>query len=258
MPELAEVEIVRQQLAAAWQQQPLQHLEIRDEKLAHLQQEQIPLLQTPVQQVLRHGKRLGVVLPDGVLTIHLRMTGSLVTGDNPRARLVLVVGEQPWSFVDSRRFGTVTVQTVEDWRQGLGPDLWDPASLPTWEAYSSSRAVKAVMLDQHIVAGVGNYMADESLWRAKIYPLQPWSTLSNEQRHDLWQATTDISRMMAQHGGVSLRDYRQTDGSSGSGQLLLECYGRKQQPCVRCGTLLCWRQVAGRGTTWCPVCQPAN
>jgi formamidopyrimidine-DNA glycosylase len=251
MPELAEVEITRRQLLPLVGQQLLA-VDIIDPKLAGADQPVTAVL----DDVCRVGKRLGFVIGELCLSCHLRMTGKLLLGAQPQARALLRFDTATVSFVDSRRFGTLVWVNRAHFADGLGPDLLDPASDQCWSAVvRSHRAIKAVLLDQTVIAGIGNYMVDEALWRSRIHPAQSVTEVGQERWQAAVSAARDVAGQALAAGGVSVRDYLQPSGASGQAQLQLECYGRAGQGCIRCHTTLAKTVVGGRGTTWCPDCQ---
>lgn len=147
-------------------------------------------------------------------------------------------------------------------RDGHGEDLFALTEVRARETAPSAlatsrRAAKALLLDQSIVAGIGNYLADEALWEQAIAPTRPARELEVEAWARLIGSARAVAEGALRLGGVSVRDYVRVDGSEGEGQVLLRCYGRAGQPCLRCGTKLAKSKVAGRGTTSCPRCQRA-
>jgi formamidopyrimidine-DNA glycosylase len=164
-------------------------------------------------------------------------------------------------FRDVRRFGRIAVVARGDHRSlptlaGSGPeplgDDFTPESLHR-ALGRSRRAVKTQLLSQRPVAGVGNIYADEALWLAGIDPTA--RSVSRPRAVALHAAIREVIAAGIRHGGTTLRDYVDADGSSGSNQHHLRCYGRAGEPCERCGELLRRRVVDARGTTWCPRCQ---
>jgi formamidopyrimidine-DNA glycosylase len=115
--------------------------------------------------------------------------------------------------------------------------------------------VKAAILDQRTVAGVGNIYADEALWRARIHPLTPAERLEPDEVKALYKGIRDSLRAGIRRQGSTLRDYRLPDGSEGGAQKEFKVYGRGGEPCDRCGTPIDKIRVAGRGTWYCPRCQ---
>ena len=115
--------------------------------------------------------------------------------------------------------------------------------------------IKAALLDQRTVAGVGNIYADEALWRAGVHPLTPAANLTPEEAKAVHSAVRAVLNAGIRRQGSTLRDYRLPDGSSGTAQDRFKVYGRAGSPCTRCGTPIDKIRVAGRGTWYCPTCQ---
>ena len=222
-----------------------------------------------VISVDRRGKYLMLPLDDGRrLVIHLGMTGQ-VRVDNPagaadpydRAWWNLDDGGR-LALRDVRRFGRVAVLGDDlsplPTLASLGREPFDPDLTPEilWKALrSSTQRVKTQMLAQRVVAGVGNIYADEALWRARLHPGA--RTVSRPAAQRLLTAIREVLSEGIEHGGTTLRDYRAVDGSTGTNQHHLDCYGRAGQPCPRCSATLRRSVVDGRGTTHCPTCQRA-
>lgn len=213
----------------------------------------------------RRGKYLQVLLDDDrELVVHLGVTGQLHWEREPvdHVRVTLSTTAGRLWFRDPRRFGRMAVVSRGSYTDfptlaRLGPDPLDPGFDPEEAARALSvgtSPVKARLLDQRALAGVGNYLCDESLWRAKLNPAD--RQVSVEHARTLVAAVVKVMAESLAHGGVSTRDYRHLDGSSGGFAPHLVCYGRAGQPCHRCGVLYVKGTVAGRGTTWCPQCQP--
>jgi len=115
--------------------------------------------------------------------------------------------------------------------------------------------VKAVLLDQTVIAGLGNIYADESLALARINPARPAASLCRDEVSRLFQAINAVIREAIQHRGTTFRDYRDGENRKGSHQEHLRVYGRRGLPCLECGSLIERTEVAGRGTHFCPRCQ---
>jgi formamidopyrimidine-DNA glycosylase len=258
MPEIAEVEIIRQGLNDLCGSK-LKEVQVFDDKLSSF------LASAPIGRrltsTMRHGKRLGLVFDEEiVVSLHLRMTGSLLLEKDPRSRLNFIFGKGIISFVDPRRFGTVEVGDKEHFSDGLGLDLFalNPSTYSPILAQKLQRSTlpaKAVLLDQTRIAGIGNYLADEALWSASISPLSPAKNLEAKDWQKLLLAARRVARAALKAGGASFSDYRKADGTKGQMQTLLKAYGRGGQPCLFCGKNLIKVRVAGRGTTYCPDCQ---
>lgn len=261
MPEIAEIETLRLGLERLVGARLLQ-AEILDQNLSDFPAEAVCGL--TVSSTRRHGKLVGLELSNGdVLAFHMRMTGNLLFADSPAARLKLRFqmsdsSELVLSFTDPRRWGTAELIAAAAFSGTMGPDLWDDTfdgELLAARAGRSKRPVKTSLLDQAMLAGVGNYLADEALWQAQLHPQQPASSLEPADWVSLLAAVRDRADAALLRGGASFSDYRQVDGSQGTMQEAMRCYGRDGQPCLRCQTALEKTSVGGRGTTFCPSCQ---
>ena len=270
MPELPEVETIRRQLAPEIEGRRLERMRILDARWCE------PAPPDEVAQAVegrrierldRRGKWLICELADEVhLIMHLRMTGNLLLvppGETERrflrVRMDLDDGRH-LLFCDARRFGTGIVllgaHAVEDWFAGrvgiepLGPDFTAEAL----RAMASGRRapVKAFLLAQERVAGVGNIYADEALWRAKIHPLRPVGTLKRPQLEALRTAVIEVLHAGIAAQGATIDDYRDASGAEGAFQDEFRAYGREGEPCPRCGARIRKIRAAGRGTYFCP------
>jgi formamidopyrimidine-DNA glycosylase len=219
----------------------------------------------------RHGKQLAIEGERAVVLVHLGMTGQLVIASTPpqpdrhiHAVWSLVgVRETPvaslW-FRDPRRFGGLwTFASMSVLRQRwarLGPDaLGVPDDALPDALAGSRRAIKAVLLDQAVLAGVGNIYADEALFRAGIRPTKPAARLTLAQSNCLTESLRQILAESIESGGSTLRDYRDAAGQAGSFQSRHRVYGRGGEPCLVCGTRLTRTTIAQRTTVYCRRCQ---
>jgi formamidopyrimidine-DNA glycosylase len=222
-----------------------------------------------VEALARRGKYLIWELEDDVhLLMHLRMTGTLLL-DPPapprhaRVRFGLSGGRE-LIFDDPRRFGTGELALGRPAREAffasrLGLEPFSPGftSAHLYALTRASRApVKAFLLDQRKVAGVGNIYADEALFRARIHPLRPASKLSRDQLAELRDAVVRTLELGIDHGGSTIDDFRHADGVEGSFQNEFLVHTRRGEPCVRCGREIVKFVAAGRGTYACESCQP--
>ena len=142
--------------------------------------------------------------------------------------------------------------------QKLGPEpTTSQFSLENFQEKLSrtQRAIKAVILDQHIVAGVGNIYADESLFRAQINPMKPANQLNKGETARLREAIITVIANAVEAGGTTIRTYKNTLGEAGKFQVALNVYGKTNEACPRCGTPIEKTKVAQRGTHYCPKCQ---
>jgi formamidopyrimidine-DNA glycosylase len=204
------------------------------------------------------------------LVVHLGMSGRLAleTAGVPRAEhthLVLTFADQrEVRFVDPRRFGGLRAGPLEMLRDAeplcaLGPEPlargFDADVLRT-RAAKSRRVIRDVLLDQRVVAGVGNIYALEALFEAGVHPLRPADRLAREDWIRLAAALEAVLRQGVRNGGTTLRDYRDATGRRGRNQNTLAVYGRGGQPCARCGTILEAFVHGNRGGVVCPRDQP--
>jgi len=273
VPELPEVETVRRRLAPVLEGRTLVDVEITDPRLTRpldpvevareLEGERVTLVD-------RRGKYLIVRFESGrALLVHLRMTGSLLHGaagqlpDDPHRRAVARLDDgSDVAYRDVRRFGTwlllepAEVDAYVDERVGREPLAATYKVKHLADELATRRApVKAAILDQRTVAGVGNIYADEALWRAQIHPLTPAEALGPDEVKALHRGIRQALQAGLRRQGATLRDYRLPDGGTGSAQHEFKVYGRGGEPCDRCGTPIDKIRVAGRGTWYCPSCQ---
>jgi formamidopyrimidine-DNA glycosylase len=295
MPELPEVESVRRQLAPALEGRLFERVEIFDGRLTRpFDPDQVAreLEGERVVALDRRGKYLIVRFWSGrALLIHLRMTGSLRhwpaggpgeragsprpeslppeslprerLPDDPHRRAVVRLDDSSdVAYRDVRRFGTWLlleageVATYIDRRVGPEPLETSFRASDLGARLEHRRApIKAAILDQRTLAGVGNIYADEALWRARIHPLREARSLDGREGQALHRSI----RRALEHGiarqGSTLRDYALPDGGTGEMQNEFKVYGRTGEPCQQCGTPIEKIRVAGRGTWYCPACQ---
>jgi len=268
VPELPEVETIRAQLAPRLEGRTLTRVEILDPRLTRpydLFEVAEELEGDTVVAVERRGKYLLLRLESGLgLLVHLRMTGSFgfVPVSHERAVLELDDGSR-LVYRDVRRFGTWLVLEDAELAPYLatknGPEPLGSRFSARWLATQLARRkapLKAVLLDQRVVAGLGNIYADEALWRARLNPLRAANDLVTEEVARLTRAIRAALRAGIDRQGSTLRDYAAPDGASGSMQEEFRVYGRDGEPCRRCGTTISKTRVGGRGTWFCPRCQP--
>jgi formamidopyrimidine-DNA glycosylase len=274
MPELPEVETIRASLAPGLAGRTFSHVRIDDPRLTRPEPPEVVAAELEGERVVdvrRRGKYLIVVFESGRhLLVHLRMTGNVLHPapdgyqDDPYVRAVVRLDDgSDVVYRDIRRFGT--------W------DLLEPGEL---EGYFSARRlggeplergftakslgaalagrrvpVKAALLDQRAVAGIGNIYADEALWYARIHPLTPAGQLGETDVAALRAGIRKALRLGIRRQGATLRDYRGADGTRGRMQHEFRVYGREGEPCERCGTPIAKTRAGGRGTWYCPTCQ---
>lgn len=272
MPELPEVETIRRQLAPLVEGRTLERVEVLDWRwcrpLASSEMEDA-LQGREVERLGRRGKYLVWSLGDDVhLAQHLRMTGTVLYGPDPAqthisVRIDLDRGS-PLAIVDPRRFGTgelllggEAVDAFFDARLGLEPlDERFTAGHLREMARGRTTPVKAFLLDQRRMAGVGNIYADEALYRAQIHPSRPVGRLNRDQHERLREALVWALREGIEARGATIDDFRHVDGVWGSFQDRFQAHRREGEPCGRCGATIVKLLVAGRGTYVCERCQP--
>lgn len=288
MPELPEVETVRIGLARLLPDRVIGEVTRDTDK-------SFPNAPTDVAQFLvgarvtavrRRAKVLLIELSSKyTLVTHLKMTGQLVfvgaterfgaghpsdslVGNLPdkSTRVVLLFADgSKLFFNDQRKFGWMKLMpTVEvpniDFMKRVGPEPLEANF--TWQVMKERlqrRArtnIKAALLDQTVIAGVGNIYADESLWSAKIHPTRLVRDLTDNEIRVLHTALVEVLRLSIQKGGSSNHTYVDAEGKRGSYMSFANVFRRDGQPCPRCGTTIVKTKVAGRGTHTCPVCQP--
>jgi formamidopyrimidine-DNA glycosylase len=272
MPELPEVETIRRQLAPHLEGRTITAAEILDPRWtrpmppADVESE---LIGAEIERVQRSGKYLIWALSgDRHLLVHLRMTGTLLfdpATEPPHTRVRLALsGEHRVAYVDPRRFGTGHLLLGHTAREAylrarLGPEpLTDAFTTAYLRAAARGRTapVKAFILDQRRVAGVGNIYADEALFRAGVHPLRPAGRLTGAQ----WEGVREGIEQALSAGiaakGASIDDFRHVDGARGSFQDRFLVHTRAGEPCPRCGGPIRKIVVGGRGTYVCEHCQP--
>ncbi len=223
-----------------------------------------------VTMVDRRGKYLIFLFESGrALLIHLRMTGSFrvvpageLAADDAHRRAVLRLDNgSDVGYRDVRRFGTWELFEPGELEAHLAGKL-GPEPLATFSARALAKrlsmrrtSVKAALLDQRTVAGLGNIYVDEALWHAQLHPLRPARDLEASDIARLHRAVRKVLRLGIERQGASLRDYSTPSGEAGGMQHEFHAYGRGGDPCDRCGTPIAKTRVAGRGTWYCPRCQ---
>jgi formamidopyrimidine-DNA glycosylase len=276
MPELPEVETIRRQLAPLVEGRKLRSIEVLDWRwsrpLAPSELEQA-LIGRRIERLGRRGKYLVWSFSDDVhLAQHLRMTGAVLADPDPAQQHVGVRMELSGggsrkvgrlAVVDPRRFGTGELLLGSDAleaffaaRLGLEPfdELFTAEHLRQL-ARGRTAPIKAFLLDQRKIAGVGNIYADEALHRAGVHPRRPAGRLSREQYARLRESVIAALTAGIDAKGASIDDFRHVDGVQGSFQNQFLVHLREGEPCGRCGTSIVKMVVGGRGTYVCETCQ---
>jgi formamidopyrimidine-DNA glycosylase len=201
------------------------------------------------------------------LLVHLGMTGQMAPSpaQKPREKhthvCMLLDDGRELRYTDARRFGRIAYLTEAPLAKELTRFGADPLEVSKEEFVKRIRErharIKALLLDQSVLRGVGNIYADESLWRAKIHPAQLGAKLSRKQSETLWRALQEILRKAIVLRGSSISDFLDAEGEPGEYQRRHRAYGREGKGCRRCKTAIRRGIVAGRSSYFCPKCQPA-
>ncbi|HEX3254745.1 MAG TPA: bifunctional DNA-formamidopyrimidine glycosylase/DNA-(apurinic or apyrimidinic site) lyase [Gaiellaceae bacterium] len=274
MPELPEVETIRARLAPGLEGRRLERVEIVDPRLTRPEPPEAiasALEGERITHVGRRGKYLVFEFESGRhLLVHLRMTGNVVhpaqgglAADPYRRAVVTLDDGSDVAYRDVRRFGTWSLlepgeldEYFASRRLGGEPLERGFTTRALTQSLAGRRApIKAALLDQRAAAGIGNIYADEALWRARIHPLRPAGSLTAEEIVRLRKAIRAALEMGIARQGATLRDYRDPEGRRGRMQHEFKVYGRRDEPCPRCGTPIAKTRAGGRGTWYCPQCQ---
>ena len=272
MPELPEVETIRRMLEPKIVGRLITKCDVYLPRMI-----KAPAAEEFVRQVTgativgftRRGKFLLLKISTGLIVIHLRMTGRLLVreraedADKYRRLEFCLDNGTALTYADTRTLGTLHYFAREDevtinCLKTMGPE---PLSCQFSEAtlqgslQTSARSIKALLLDQSVIGGLGNIYVDEALFAAKIQPTRTGKSLSVIEISALYVAiNTTIAKAIA-NCGTSFRDYVDGEGNKGHNQDELLVYGRKNKPCSCCQRPLFYGRVAGRGTHWCDNCQ---
>lgn len=273
MPELPEVETIARMLRPRLAGRTIAQLEVLWERIVDrpdVATFRAALPGAVIGEVDRRGKFLRLPLSNGqTLLSHLRMTGRFLIreaanghGDDPHTRLRFRLDDGTWViYADPRKFGRFyLVADPQEVLKGLGPEPLDPAFTP--EVLAGRLAgrrgeLKPLLLDQRIVAGLGNIYASEALWRAQLHPQRRAADLTPAEIARLHAAIVAALRAAVQDGGTSLgdRQYVYPTGELGQHQLALAVYERATQACPRCGAPIERTVLGQRSTYFCPRCQ---
>jgi len=267
MPELPEVETIKNQLIPHLTGRTFKSIKIYDTRpLGNLSEKEFSrrLVGQKITGLSRRGKYILIHLSGGsTLVIHLRMTGSLLwnpvdTEPFTRAEFFFE-NKDRLVFTDIRRFGTLSfVKETSDITNRLGIDPLNPKFTPqALQKLLSTRKspVKAVLLQQELIAGIGNMYADEALFASRIHPAKPAQTLSACEIKRLHRAIQDVLHKAIRNKGASVRNYRSPDGRAGRAHEEFCVAHRGGKPCPRCGTSVSRIVIRQRGTYYCPTCQ---
>ena len=271
MPELPEVETVRRGLEKLILGKKISNIEIRYPKMikTDLDQFQKELPGQVIASMERRGKYLLFYLTEKVLISHLRMEGKYFyypdqVPERKHAHVFFQFEEGgTLVYEDVRKFGTMEL---------LAPDLLDAYFIskklgpePSEQDFDvqvfqaalakSKKPIKSHLLDQTLVAGLGNIYVDEVLWRAQVHPARPSQTLTAEEATAIHDQIIAVLGQAVEKGGSTIRTYTNAFGEDGTMQDFHQVYDKAGQECVRCGTIIEKIQLGGRGTHFCPNCQ---
>lgn len=266
MPELPEVECVRLSLSQSLAGKVLLACHIHHPKVflaaSPLKKGVFPL---SVECLERHGKYLIMRLERGYrLVAHFRMTGCFYYREKNEACAAHTHIEFPLDtgnilcFRDPRRFGRIWLigENEASPLEGLGPDALDiPEKVFISSLLQRNRRIKPLLLDQTVIAGMGNIYADESLFRARIHPETQSSLLKKKKLSALWKHSQEVLHEAIDRGGSSISDFVSPGGVIGTYQEEHGVYGREGLPCSCCGAIIQRIVVGQRGTHFCPRCQ---
>ena len=280
MPELPEVETIRRGLESFIKNAKITKVKVLCDKSFIGPKELVE--NQAIKNIRRKGKALLLDLENNItMMIHLRMTGQLIfrgeesfAGGHPtdsffaelpdkQTRVIFELENGDLFFNDQRKFGFVKVlETAEvendKFIKALAKEPWDMSA----EEFKKnlmchkSAPIKAVILDQKVIAGIGNIYADEALFYAKIHPSRATGSLSDAEIEKLLEGARTVMQASIDSGGSTMKTYVKADGTKGDYlRLFAKVFRREGEPCVRCGTEIIKTRVAGRGTHICPKCQ---
>lgn len=264
MPELPEVQTIVNTLSPRILGQRIECVELRRADILDPQGFDFvgALCGKSITHLDRRGKRLVFTLDDSNrFYVHLGMSGRLTIDPKDLAlpkhtHLTIRYEGFELRFRDPRRFGGVWWMGSRPDDDTMGPEPLTIRPACLYERFQrTSRAIKNALLDQHVVAGLGNIYVDESLFAAGLHPLTPADRLSKEQVERLTRAIKATLRKALRHRGSTLRDYVDADGGEGAFQVLHRVYDRGGKPCRKCRTAIKRIVLGGRSTCFCPRCQ---
>jgi len=272
MPELPEVETIKQELDKAIVNKKIIGVVVNNAKVIREPKKEkfvAELKNTTIKNIIRRGKLLILELssprqtrPSGKsLTIHLKMTGQLIyPGNGKMSRVSFKLSDgKLLDFNDTRLFGELRI--VDDWRnlkfiKELGPEPFDINADKFKELLANKKTkIKVLLLDQKFISGIGNLYANESLFRARINPVRPASSLSDKEKDLLFEQIKKVLSDAIQHKGSSVDQYVQLSGKPGEYVEYHRVYDREGEKCFKCGNKVKRIALGGRGTYFCSSCQ---
>lgn len=273
MPELPEVETIKRTLERFVLGKTIDAITVQWPKIIKHPDDIIHFEQLLVGETIRkmgrHGKFLLFYFDDVVLVSHLRMEGKyrVVDKNEPMDKHTHVIFHftdgTELRYNDVRKFGTMhvfpigTELTVAP-LQTLGPDPFHPTYTKPYvkeKLLKTTRFIKAALLDQTIIAGLGNIYVDEVLFLAKVHPERRSNTLTEKELDAIFYYAYEVLDKAVMQGGTTIRSYVDGEGEMGMFQQQLFAYGQEDEPCKHCNDVIVKIKVAGRGTHYCPTCQ---
>ncbi|MCA0969845.1 DNA-formamidopyrimidine glycosylase [Halobacillus litoralis] len=273
MPELPEVETVRQTLLQLVRNKTIERVSVHWGNIIKRPQDPNEFKRLLEGQTIldieRKGKFMIFNMNDLSLVSHLRMEGKFgvfdASEEKPKHTHVIFHFDDGTDlrYDDVRKFGTMHVfekgeELKEKPLKQLGPDPFEDAfSLEYFheKLQRTSRNIKSVLLDQAVVAGLGNIYVDEALFKARVHPERLANTLTKDEAERVRTASVDIINEAIRQGGSTIRSYINSQGQIGMFQQQLKVYGKENTGCPQCGTEITKLKVGGRGTHICPQCQ---
>jgi formamidopyrimidine-DNA glycosylase len=266
MPELPEVEVIVRELRPKLTNEIIDSIDVFwHRSFVNENGSSLPLNRS-IQTISRKGKYIILNLDKNTLVIHLRMTGQLIISRSEpeetkhlRVRIRLHSGKYLF-FYDSRKFGRIYyLSDPSILLNKLGTDALDPQF--TESAFhalfeNKKSRIKSFLLDQRFLAGLGNIYIDESLFRAGIHPETIMNQIPLPKRSTLFRVIGDVLNAAITHMGTTISDYKTTGGGFGTNQNYLSVYDKQNTPCPVCRTPIEKIRTGGRGTHYCPTCQP--
>lgn len=268
MPELPEVETVRRTLLLHIKSQKIVGVQIEYPKIikTDLHKFQKEVINQTINDIQRMGKHLIFILDKNILIIHLRMEGKFyIKTDEPILKhehiIFKLADGRTLRYHDVRKFGTMHLLEKENYLEqyplkNLGPEPKDLEPLDFYQKiHHSQRAIKAALLDQHIISGLGNIYVDETLFLAQVHPERAALKISKEEAIKLITSARAVLEKAVLLGGTTIRSYTSSLGVHGLFQNELNVHTKAGDSCPICGTTIIKIKVAGRGSYVCPTCQ---
>jgi formamidopyrimidine-DNA glycosylase len=263
MPELPEVETIVRGLAPQLEGARILAVEVNSQLILRHHQGDLSeaLCGQAIRAVSRHGKHILMRLDRGVLIIHLGMTGKLLVDAerNRHTHAIFTLDRGALLYDDTRQFGSIEWHLELPQRmERLGPEPFDITPNDFFKGLARRHtSIKALIMNQTLIRGMGNIYTDEALWRARIHPKTNASRLSKPRALRCLTSIVEVLLESIEHRGSSISDYVDAGGRSGAFQFKHNVYGREGKPCPRCGTPIRKIVLAQRGTHYCPKCQRA-